>query len=128
MAEVEIGLAEHEAAPPSRSLRPLATCHPNSLVGHGGALVAIQVRKVAIAEGREFESRFPLQNTYTLRKAGRFAQPYRLKPTTMCFPGRGLALLRRHSAVLVCRSPLSRAMEFDTPQPSPFRHLYRSRS
>ena len=27
------------------------------------------------AEGRGFESRFPLQNTHTLRKAGRFAQP-----------------------------------------------------
>jgi hypothetical protein len=27
-------------------------------------------------EGRGFESHFPLQNTYTLRKAGHFAQPF----------------------------------------------------
>ena len=29
-------------------------------------------------EGRGFESRFPLQNAYTLRKAGHFAQPFTL--------------------------------------------------
>jgi len=32
-------------------------------------------RSASQAEGRGFESRFPLQNTYTLRKAGHFAQP-----------------------------------------------------
>ena len=41
-----------------RDLDELTVRHPNSQ-----------------AEGRGFESRFPLQNTYTLRKAGHLAQP-----------------------------------------------------
>ena len=45
------------------------------------------------AEGRGFESRFLLQNTYTLRKAGHFAQPLSFQTTTICFLGRGAALL-----------------------------------
>jgi hypothetical protein len=34
--------------------------------------------KPSQAEGRWFESRFPLQNTYTLMKAGHPAQPFTL--------------------------------------------------
>jgi len=52
---------------------------------------------------------------------------FRFKPTTICFPGRGFALLCRHSAVLVCHSPLSQIrMEYWHPTANPVKRLYSS--